>query len=336
MKLRLSFTVGAIAWCMFGQVGVAQPQAAAPTGTAPGGTPTGADSPPSTSWMSPSPANSVPTPSSGRSNTINNSPGNPYSGSRGADTQSMSAQPGQTGSMERQRLNALNRQSDQRQTVGSSDRQQQLNSPQGTSGVVPVAPQFAQPGVALPLKPTSAARVVPGGSIHGGNVVVDRGFVVNDLRRQGMLVDDWRVVDQNGRWWFWTPENRWLYYSADRWVEYPTENRGSFAGLQSAPVPSGFAAEDWRLVSHEGRWWFWTPNETWMYFRNGRWNDFPPGGIVSTRSEPESRYGAGYRGKRVQSVTPNAAPVPARDAPDQTTNAIQAPDEAGMNVDAQH
>jgi hypothetical protein len=335
MKLRVPFTMGAIAWCVLGQIAAAQQQVVAPAGTAPASTTTGANSAPSTSWMSSPPANTIPTAGNGSPNTANNSPGNPYSGSPGTGAPSMSAQPGQTGSMESQRLNTLNRQSDQRQTFGGSN-QQQLSTPQGTSGVAPVEPQFAQPGVAFQLETNSAARVVPGGSIRGGNVVVDRGFIVNDLRRQGMLVDDWRVVNQNGRWWFWTPENRWLYYNADGWAAYPVANRGSFAGPQSMPVPSGFAAEDWRLVFHEGRWWFWTPNDTWMYFRNGRWNGFPSGGIIATRTEPESRYGVGYRGDRAESVTPNFTPVPVHAMPDQATNPLHTPDEAGMNVDAQH
>jgi hypothetical protein len=240
----------------------------------------------------------------------------------------MSAQPGQTGSMENQRLNALNRQFEQQQVDSSN--QQQLTTEQGASSVVPVTPQFAQPGASVPLEINTAARMAPSRTITGANTVVDRGFVVNDLRRQGMFVDDWRLVNQNGRWWFWTPENRWLYYNADRWVEYPTQNRGSFAGPQSIPVPAGFSAEDWRLVFHEGRWWFWTPNETWMYFRNGRWNDFPPGGIVSTRVEPERPHTVGYRGEGVQRDMPEAAAVP-----DQT-NPIQNPAANGGNVDVQH
>ena len=342
MKRRVPFTMGAIAWCVLGQIAAAQQQAGAPASTA-----TGSNTAPSTSWMSSPPANTIPTAGNGSPNTASNSPGNPYSGSPGSGAPSMSAQPGQTGSMENQRLNTINRQSEQQQQIGSSNQQQQLraqqqlSAQQGTSGVVPVAPQFAQPGVALPSETNSSVRVVPGGSIRGGNVVVDRGFIVNDLRRQGMLVDDWRVVNQNGRWWFWTPENRWLYYNADGWAAYPVANRGSFAGPQSMPVPSGFAAEDWRLVFHEGRWWFWTSNDTWMYFRNGRWNDFPPGGIVATRTEPASRYGVGYRGDRAERVTPNVTPVPAQAMPDQSTNPLHTPplhtpDEAGMNVDAQH
>jgi hypothetical protein len=59
--------------------------------------------------------------------------------------------------------------------------------------------------------------------------------------------------------------------------------------------PAGYPADDWRLVFHNGRWWFWTPRESWLYFDRGRWSDFR-GGPVARRERFDGRYGVGFRG----------------------------------------
>jgi hypothetical protein len=66
-----------------------------------------------------------------------------------------------------------------------------------------------------------------------------------------------------------------------------------------------------------------------MYYSNNRWNDYPIGGNVAVRTTVGSddvgtRYNVGYRGPpHNESVNPS-------------TNPARMPDEAGMNVDAQH
>jgi len=32
--------------------------------------------------------------------------------------------------------------------------------------------------------------------------------------------EDWRFVQHNGTWWFWTPDSRWLYFQGGQWIPY--------------------------------------------------------------------------------------------------------------------
>ena len=47
----------------------------------------------------------------------------------------------------------------------------------------------------------------------------------------------------------------------------------------------------WRFVQHNGEWWYWMPDNYWMYYRNNNWTRFDPYAY-----EPYSRYRTGYRG----------------------------------------
>jgi hypothetical protein len=47
----------------------------------------------------------------------------------------------------------------------------------------------------------------------------------------------------------------------------------------------------WRFVLHNGEWWYWMPDNYWMYYRNNNWTRFDPYAY-----EPYSRYRTGYRG----------------------------------------
>ena len=33
-------------------------------------------------------------------------------------------------------------------------------------------------------------------------------------------------------------------------------------------------ADHWRYRFHNGRWWYWTPGNAWMYFDNGTWQAY--------------------------------------------------------------
>lgn len=47
------------------------------------------------------------------------------------------------------------------------------------------------------------------------------------------------------------------------------QGQGDFAG-QSGNV------ERWRYRQHNGEWWYWLPDERWVYWRDGRWQDYNP------------------------------------------------------------
>jgi hypothetical protein len=50
-------------------------------------------------------------------------------------------------------------------------------------------------------------------------------------------------------------------------------------------------APHWRYRYHNGRWWYWTPNNYWMYYGGGRW--YRHGAYAGYGYGP--RYGYGYR-----------------------------------------
>ncbi len=191
------------------------------------------------------------------------------------------AQPGQTGSMESQRLNSLNRSYQSQQQRALSAERQRLNGPMQTG-------------------------------ISGSGRVVDRQSAAADLRRLGLATEDWRIVNQNGRWWFWTPNKSWMYFDNGSWRDYRANNLGlAISGdRRTVTFPPGYAPEDWRLVFHANRWWFWTPNESWMYFDHGRWNDYRASGPVVTRGQAENQYRVGYRGTNAGSTSPSTVQVP--------------------------
>lgn len=63
---------------------------------------------------------------------------------------------------------------------------------------------------------------------------------------------------------------------------------------------AGATPDDWRMVQHKGRWWYWTPNNTWLYRHDNRWSAYiPPTGDrrADTRDlQSRRQYRAGYRG----------------------------------------
>lgn len=59
-------------------------------------------------------------------------------------------------------------------------------------------------------------------------------------------------------------------------------------------------ANDWRMVMHNGRWWYWTPNNSWLYRSGDRWKAYVPRKAPqyngSAAVDRPQRYQAGYRG----------------------------------------
>jgi hypothetical protein len=295
--------------------------------------------------------------------TANNSPGNPSAGSNTAVNPTSpsaqaaghpamtGAQPGQTGSMESQRLNTLNQAYQDQQQRELSNEQQRLGAQGQPSDLNELAPSAGLPSTgAVPAFGTSRPLAsAPAGAVSITNSTANRNLIVDDLRQHGLAADAWRVVNQSGRWWFWSPENTWLYLDSGRWVAYRPENMDLHASpdRDSVSFPPGYAAEDWRRVFHHGRWWFWTPNNTWMYFRDGHWNDFPQVATASDRGA-SSDYGVGYRGPNSATgsfagrSSASTQPQPALPAspnavvPNPTTNPTETQDETGMNADAQN
>ena len=44
----------------------------------------------------------------------------------------------------------------------------------------------------------------------------------------------------------------------------------------TAAAPRAGIQDDWRLVRYKDHWWYWTAENRWMYFENGRWLGVEP------------------------------------------------------------
>jgi hypothetical protein len=70
-----------------------------------------------------------------------------------------------------------------------------------------------------------------------------------------------------------------------------------FVGLAafgaSPPAVKGPTRDHWRYTHFNGDWWYWLPQNRWVYWRNGQWNDFPlpaadaiPGAAAIRQADP--------------------------------------------------
>ena len=57
------------------------------------------------------------------------------------------------------------------------------------------------------------------------------------------------------------------------------------ATAAEAKATSG--ADAWRFVWFQGRWWYWLPDNRWVYWQNDCWNRYPCVVTVQTRSSRE-------------------------------------------------
>jgi hypothetical protein len=127
-----------------------------------------------------------------------------------------------------------------------------------------------------------------------------RDLLLNDLLVNGYPADEWRVLQQDGRWWYYTPQESWLVYDNQQsWTAYrpQVETSAPVIARPTVVFPSGYPREDWRLVFHQGRWWFWTPDATWLYQERGRWVDYNQVREDVARAATLDRRRVGYRGE---------------------------------------
>jgi hypothetical protein len=194
------------------------------------------------------------------------------------------AQPGQTGSADNLQRRALDQQQHANQQLSE---QQQLNQQQLNQRSQFQRNQFdprAKQG-------RSAAR-------QGFSRFPNRATAVDSLRQMIPQFDDWRMVERDGRFWYWTPERNWMYFNNGNWSAYDAgmANRQQSLTTDNLTFPTGLPRDDWRAVHHNGRWWYWTPDESWMYLHAGRWNALRDQSTALRRERLRQRYGVGYRG----------------------------------------
>ena len=52
--------------------------------------------------------------------------------------------------------------------------------------------------------------------------------------------------------------------------------RKQAAGQEAAKEKQDRRQEQWRFAFHKGEWWYWLPENRWVYWRDNRWNDYDP------------------------------------------------------------
>jgi hypothetical protein len=54
----------------------------------------------------------------------------------------------------------------------------------------------------------------------------------------------------------------------------------------------------WRFAQHNGEWWYYSPENNWMYHRDGQWNEFAEDSFVPNAGAGQfgGEYASGYRG----------------------------------------
>ncbi len=114
-----------------------------------------------------------------------------------------------------------------------------LNTPQAFSanpgsGVTSTGGRAGRAIVATPTPPDTGAAVIPGGAntpnvnVHyGGSQDAGLSSTNNQTTQlptgraaAAMASSDWRMVNKNGQWWYWSPGNYWQYYNGTSWTRY--------------------------------------------------------------------------------------------------------------------
>jgi hypothetical protein len=90
-----------------------------------------------------------------------------------------------------------------------------LNATQPDSGGSNVNPTM-QPDNAQPFGNPNVGQ----GVMNGQN----NAATPQNLSGAAAVDNNWRMVQHNGRWWYWTPENNWLYRRGDEWMAYHGRN----------------------------------------------------------------------------------------------------------------
>jgi hypothetical protein len=71
-------------------------------------------------------------------------------------------------------------------------------------------------------------------------------------------------------------------------------NASSDVGVRA--TASNDRKAQWRFRQHNGEWWYWTPQNTWMYHRDGNWQAFDQATYQYPRGWNNGRFNTGFRG----------------------------------------
>ncbi len=163
------------------------------------------------------------------------------------------------------------------------------------------APKPAVQAEELPAPAPGVKAVVP-----DVNVPVANEPAANAPAAEG---NKWRFKQQDGRWWYWLPSNRWIYWQNGNWVlDAAATDRSPVTDAPASPpvqlAPDDGRAKDpanaWRFKQHDGRWWYYMPDQTWVVYSNTKnaWVKYDPATFAQEFPAPAPSsyaYRGGYR-----------------------------------------
>lgn len=102
--------------------------------------------------------------------------------------------------------------------------------------------------------------------------------------------DQWRYRWHNGNWWYWTPENRWLYRNGNEWANYePAITFAPDPGYATQPTygdygpnPYGYYSRPYRYSTGYGGYYNYRPGYRGGYYGPGGYYG-RPGISIGTR-----------------------------------------------------
>lgn len=73
----------------------------------------------------------------------------------------------------------------------------------------------------------------------------------------------------------------------------PAANQGE---LPPHLAPTTQSENQWRFKNYNGRWWYWLPEETWVYWQDGRWVHYDPSRFTPATTQPQLAASTPARG----------------------------------------
>jgi hypothetical protein len=62
------------------------------------------------------------------------------------------------------------------------------------------------------------------------------------------------------------------------------EAKGPAVATVTPTVKPAAAENAWRYVYFNGQWWYWLPENRWVYWQNRRWNNYAPAAVAENRA----------------------------------------------------
>jgi hypothetical protein len=113
-----------------------------------------------------------------------------------------------------------------------------------SAATMPPAPNVQVQGGAQAGAPNRAAQTTPRIGTQGivqSSVGAQSGVGTTATMFNDNRPEQWRYKQDNGRWWYWTPDNRWMWYDSGNWTYYEEPSAGVATTYQTAPYTTFYS-----------------------------------------------------------------------------------------------